>query len=179
MKEFLKKIKLIDILETEIEIQKIDFVSKLKNHVDESNLGFFSDSFEIFSSSKNDYKGQVDFNGFKIKKKRRFFDMSMNYLVVAEGVFTQKQNILSIKTELNGLTGKMAPYFIFLIIFYLIFIFGFSFTLSSDDNIPVFVLPFIIFHAMLMFGIPYFMMKKGIINMKKELEREFFYIAKK
>ena len=41
MKEFLKQIKLIENLTTEIEIQKNDFVSIFKQNVDEESTGLF------------------------------------------------------------------------------------------------------------------------------------------
>ncbi|MDX1830013.1 MAG: hypothetical protein R3342_10760, partial [Lutibacter sp.] len=69
---------------TEIEIPKNEFVSIFKKHVDEGSIGIFSDTFDIFSSSKNEYKGYVGLDGFKIKRRKRFFDMNMN-LSVANG----------------------------------------------------------------------------------------------
>jgi hypothetical protein len=39
--------------------------------------------------------------------------------------------------------------------------------------------PFIFFHALFMFGIPYFMMRNSVQRLKHELEREFYYMTKK
>jgi len=86
MKEFLKKLKLIQHLTFEIDIQRSDFVTKLRNSVDEEEIGTFSDPFEAFSSSKNEYKGQVETHKFKIKRRKKFFDMNMNF-AVAEGTY--------------------------------------------------------------------------------------------
>ncbi len=55
MKEFLRKLKLIDNLNSELEIQKNDFVAILKENVDDGSTSFFSDAFDIFTSSKNSY----------------------------------------------------------------------------------------------------------------------------
>ena len=84
MNEFLKKIKLIQVLTIEIEISKSEFVSKLKEQVDEGSTGIFSNPFEVFSSSKNEYKGSVRFDGFEIKRRKKLFDMNIN-LSVASG----------------------------------------------------------------------------------------------
>ena len=177
MKELLKKLKLIDYLQTELIIQKNDFVNKLRNHVDEGSTGLFSDTFDVFSSSKNEYKGEVSFNGFKIKRRRRFFDMNMN-MAVANGTYSQKDDKLIIDTEINGFHGMMIPFYIFCFIIYGVFIVGF---LSADEiggNAPGFAFPFIIIHAAFMMGIPYFIMRRSTKRLKHELEREFFYLTK-
>lgn len=177
MKEFLKKLKLIDYLQTELIIQKNDFVNKLQKHVDESSTSIFSDTFDVFSSSKNEYKGEVNFNGFKIKRRRKLFDMNMN-VAVAKGTYSQKGDKLIIDTEINGFHGMMIPFYIFCIIIYGVFIVGF---LSADEiggDVPGFAVPFIFVHAAFMMGIPYFIMRRSTKRLKHELEREFFYLTK-
>jgi len=76
MKDFLIKLKIIDFLTTELEIEKNEFVAKFRQHVDEGSTGIFSDSFDVFSSSKNEYKGHVSYQDFKIKRRREFFYMT-------------------------------------------------------------------------------------------------------
>ncbi|MFI2743567.1 hypothetical protein ACG2LH_12565 [Zhouia sp. PK063] len=175
MKELLKKLKLIDYLQTELVIQKNDFVNKLRYHVDEGSIGIFSDTFDIFSSSKNEYKGKVSFNGFKIKRRRRFFDMNMN-MAVATGTYSQKDDKLIISTEINGFHGMMIPFYIFCIIIYGIFIIGFLSADEIGENALGFA--FIIIHAAFMMGLPYFIMRRSTKRLKHELEREFFYLTK-
>lgn len=179
MKEFLKKVKLIDYLTTEVPMEKNQFVSRFEKQVDHGSISPFSDMFDVFSSSKNEYKGHVNYNGFKIKRRRRFFDMNMN-LAVATGSFQSKDNSLIISTEINGFHGMMIPFYIFITIFYLIFIFGFSFaTFQGEASGEVFLgIPFILIHAAFMYGIPYFIMRRSTGRMKRELEREFFYMTK-
>lgn len=157
MKEFLKKIKLVENLTTDIEIQKTEFVSKFRQHVDKGSTGLFSDTFDIFSSSKNEYKGQVGYGGFKIKRRRKFFDMTMN-LAVASGTYQQHNEKLIIEAEINGFSGIMIPFYLFAIIFYCIFIGAFFMADNIEGNATGFALPFIFIHAAFMFGIPYFIM---------------------
>lgn len=177
MKEFLRKIKLVENLTTEITIQKNEFVSNFKDHVDEASIGLFSDTFDAFSSSKKVYKGHVGYDNFKIKKRRKFFDMNTN-LAIAEGTFRQKDQTLIIKTEITGFNGIMLPFYIFGIIFYIIFI-GMFFSFNTmEGEAPGFILPFLIIHAAFMFGIPYFMMRRSTTKMAHELEREFYYMTK-
>ncbi len=177
MKDFLKQLKLIDYLNTELEIDKHDFINRLKANVDEGDTGMFSEAFDVFSYSKNEYKGHVGLDEFKIKRRRKFFDMNMN-LAIAKGIYKQQDNNLIIYTEINGFTGMMIPFYVFLIVFYLIFIIGFSTSENVGGNMDFFGLPFIIIHAAFMFGIPYFMMRRSVSRMKHELEREFYYMTK-
>ena len=177
MKEFLRKLRLIDYLQTELEIQKNDFINKLREHVDEGGTGIFSDTFDVFSSSKNEYKGEVNYNGFKIKRRRKFFDMNMN-MAVANGTYYEKDNKLIIDTEINGFHGMMIPFYIFCIVIYGVFIVGFLLADKIGGNVTGFAFPFIIFHAAFMMGIPYFIMRRSTKRLKHELEREFFYLTK-
>lgn len=112
MKRLLERLKLIDYLTTELEIQKNEFVRNFKNYVDEGDIGYFSGAFDVFSSSKNEFKGNVGFEDFKIKRRRRFFDMNMNF-AIAEGKYRQKGEKLTIETEINGFSGIMIPFLCF------------------------------------------------------------------
>ena len=132
----------------------------------------------MFSSSKTEYKGHVGFDNFKIKRKRKFFDMNMNF-AVAQGTYKQKENILIIEAEINGFSGMMIPFYVFGIIFYSIFIVTFILAENIGGGGMAFVLPFILLHATLMFGLPYFVMRRSTYRMKHELEREFYYMTKK
>jgi hypothetical protein len=177
MKRFLEKLRLIEYLTTELEIQKSDFLKNFKHHVDEGDIGYFSGAFDAFSSSKNEYKGHVGNENFKIRRRRKFFDTNMN-LATAKGIYRQKGNNLIIETEINGFSGMMIPMYIFLIIFYSIFIFGFFMADNIEGGDQVFVGPFIFIHALFMFGIPYFIMRRSVHRLKHELEREFYYMTK-
>ena len=67
-------------------------------------------------------------------------------------------------------------FYIFIIVFYLIFLVFFLFTsFFEKDTVPFIVLPFILVHAMLMLGIPYFVMHRSVSRMKYELERDFHF----
>ena len=176
MKRFLRKIKLITDFSTNVHIQKHEFVRKFKQHVDEKSVGLFSDAFDIFSSSKNEYKGRVEIDGFKIKRKRKLFDTGLN-LSVAQGSYKQEGETLTIEAEINGFSGAMIPFYLFAIVFYSVFI---ALLLTGDhEESPIsFLLPFVLFHAAFMFGIPYYMMRSSVEKMKHDLEREFYYMTK-
>ncbi|WP_200975642.1 hypothetical protein [Echinicola sp. 20G] len=177
MKDFLRKLKLVKDISIELNIQKNDFVSNFKRNVDEGSTGFMSDAFDIFSSSKNEYKGYVRFDHFKIKRRRRFLDMNLN-LAVAKGTYVQRGDLLIVETEINGFNGAMMPFYIILPIFYSIFIVVLIFNENVGGKEVGFAIPFLIIHAAFLLGIPYLMMRKSINRMAHELEREFFYLTK-
>jgi hypothetical protein len=176
MKSILERLKLVDYLTTEIPIEKKDFVEKLKMNVDQGDTGIFLSAFEAFSRSKNEYKGTVTFDSFKIRRRRKFFDMRAS-LAVAEGHFRQRENLLVIESTIKSFRGI----FIFFIAFILMFYMASIGTLILSD-IPgtmewVFV-PFIFIHASFMLGIPYIIMRRGVSRMKYELERDFYFMTK-
>ncbi len=177
MKRFLERLKLIEYLTTELEIQKNEFVKNFKNHVDERNIDFFFGAFDAFSSSKNEFIGHVDYDHFKIKRRRRFFDMNINF-AIAKGNYRQKGERLIIKTEINGFIGMMIPFYIILILFYSISILVIFMSDNMNSNEAIFA-SFIFFHAIIMFGIPYFVMRRSTQRLKHELERELYYMTKK
>jgi hypothetical protein len=176
MKSILERLKLVDYLTTEIPIAKKDFIEKLKMNVDHGDTGVFLSAFEVFSSSKNEYKGIVTFESFKIRRRRKFFDMNMN-LAVAEGSFKQRENLLIIESTIKGFRGIFIPFIAFLLIFYIAFIASIIFS-DSSGNMGWFFVPFIFIHASIMLGIPYFIMRRSVSRMKYELERDFYYMTK-
>jgi len=174
MDNLLRRLKLKEDLTTNLKIEKIDFVQKLSSITDKGDVGIFSDTFDIFSSSKNEFKGRVNSKGFEIKRKRRFFDTNMN-TAIAKGTLYENNGALSIETEINGFHNLYVVFYIMLIIFYSIAIIGIS---ISDNNVKFGVIPFLLLHGTLMFSFPYFMMRRSVKRLKYELEREFYYFTK-
>ena len=178
MDTILRKLKLIENFNTELEIEKGEFIEKLRLQVDPSGLGLFSNLEDLFSSSKNDFKGYVGRDYFEIKKKKRFFDMNNNFSIV-KGTCTQNGNKLIVNAEIKGFNKALIPFLIIIPIFYLLIITIFLILYIVDNDVPLFILPFILFHGLFMIGIPYFIYRRSVKNMAKELEKEFFYLTKK
>ena len=134
--------------------------------------------FEALTSGKNEYKGTIDHHFFKLRKRRRIFDTNRNF-ALAEGTMHEKDGKLVLETEIKGFHSMMKFFYAFILGFYLIFILGFTFTsFFAKDSVPLFVLPFIFIHALLMLGIPYFVMRRSVTRMKYELERDFHFWTK-
>lgn len=175
MKALLKRLKLIDHLSMALPINKIDFIGRLYNITDAGGVGVFSNFFDLFSSSKNEFKGQIDLNGFKLQRRVKMFDTSMNF-AIANGQFKEADGELIIDTEINGLTNYMLFFYSIVLVFYLLII---ALVTFGDSETPFIAIPFILFHGFIMFAIPYFMMRRSVKRLKYELEREFFFLTKK
>ncbi len=171
MKDFLRKLRLIDDLSFDIGLPKHEFVPKLRRIVDYGNGGFIS-PFEMFSSSRNEYKGIVGNDYFKIRKRPKLF--SRNHFTLAEGTIEDLGGKTRIACEINGFNNFILFFYVFITIAYLIFIVTFLFI----DEMPFFVLPFILLHAAVMYGLPYIIMRKGVVWMKRDLERDFFFLTR-
>lgn len=172
----LKRLKLVDHLVTEVAIDKKDFVERLKANVDAGSTSQFFASLEMFSSSKNEYKGLVTDEHFKIRRRRRLFDVRMS-VAVAEGTFKARENLLVIESTIRGFNGIFIPFIVFALIFYLLFIVTFIFT-DSPGIFRWLIIPLVMIHAFFMIGFPYFIMRRSISRMKYELERDFHYMAR-
>jgi len=178
VKDFLRKIKLVQDLSVQIEMNQSDFEKKLNSIVDKTNMGYLFDILDIFSSSKNLYKGQVDAHSFKIRRKKQLFDMRFN-IALASGEFKQQQELLIIETEINGFRGVMVPFLLFVPFFYIILFISLIFSNSIEGEFSFAAIPFLLFHATFMIGVPYLVMRRSIRYLKRELEREFSFLSKK
>lgn len=176
MEDFLTRLKLKHTIAIDLPIAKSEFVERFKKVVDHGTLDPFSEIFDVFSRSKNIYKGSVNLDGFRIKRKRKFFDMHMN-LAIAEGRFDSKNDSVKIVGIINGFRGMMVPFYIFIIAIYLLMLSIIFFTESWND-FPFEMIPFIFLHAAFMLGLPYVMMRGSAKNLKHDLEREFYYLTR-
>lgn len=179
MTNLLQKLKLIETIQFQLNTSKEEFIKSFKNNVDESDLGFSDSFFEALTSSKNEYKGTIDRHSFKIRRRRKFFDTNRNMFALAQGEFSEKESQLDLKIEIIGFHKSMKFFYGFILVFYVIFLLGFIFSFSTnEDSIPLIVLPFLLLHAVFMMGIPYFLMRRSVQNMKYELERDFHFWIK-
>jgi hypothetical protein len=174
MKEFLRKIKLVDNLTTHLKMSQQDFANKLSAITEEKKIGLFSNSFEAFSSNNAEFVGYVNFDSFKLKRRVRLFEPN-HMMAVANGTFVENNRQLTIETEINGLSRFMILIYCLLIIIYSIVI---TVSIASSDKVNSFFVLFIFVQGSLVFSIPYLIMKRNVKRFKYELEREFYYLTK-
>jgi pilus assembly protein TadC len=170
MEDFLRKIHLVQDISIQLPISKIDFIQKFRNNVDESDLSFVP--FEVFESSKNEYKGNILNNSFEFKKRRKFFNNNYSFAKVT-GTFKEDHNLLIVNAEINGFKKRMLLFLGIMILFYLISIFSSIFL--PGENPPFIFFPFLLFHMSLMIGIPYFVIRRSVKRMVYDVERDLHY----
>lgn len=171
MTDFLRKIHLVKDISIQLPVSKTEFIQKFRKHVDQFDFSFVP--FEVFQSSKNEYKGYISNNNFALRKIRKLFDTNYSFAKVT-GEFSEKDNLLNINAEINGFRTRLFFIFGIALMFYSIFIFVAIF-LPGDNAAPFFVLPFLLLHMSLMFGIPYLVIKRSVKRMIYDLERDFHY----
>ena len=181
MEELLRKLKLKDNITITVPIMKSDFVNQLRRNMDEGSTSTTFAFTEAFSSSKKNYIGTISGNEFELRKRMRFFEANKGG-AIAKGKMQQEGENLIIDVEVNGFKKSIIFFFIAITLFYVFFIgtIGFAtFMETESSNLPFFVIPFILLHAVMMYCIPIYVIRKSVKNIKNDLEKDFFYFTKK
>ncbi len=178
MREFLRKIKLIDFLTIQLSVDKSTFIDNLKDAVDEGDTSIFSGLSDLFDRSKNYYRGSVNYEGFKIRRKRKMFDPSINIALIT-GKYRKAKDDLIIDVEINGFSRAMIPFYIMITLLYIIFFTMMISMPEEDSEFTWITIPFLIFHAAFMFAIPYMIARRSVKRLKYDLEREFYFLSQK
>lgn len=172
MTTFLRKIKLIEDYNIELPTTKTNFISRFRENVLHSELGFeIFEGFEAFSSNKQEYKGYINDRKFEIQKRRKLFEPNQTF-AIARGTFNEMNDKLNFKIEINAFRKIMFLFLGLILVFYGVFLSSFIF---GDAETPFFILPFLLVHSLLMIGIPYFLMRRSVKKMQYDLERDFHY----
>ncbi len=157
---------------TELNISKSEFIKRFKEDVDDRSLDFFSEIGEHFIKSKNRLKGQIDDNGFTIKKRRKFFEHNLIF-AKANGTFSSHGEKLIIHTTVTSVNRLLY----FIPVFALIY-FAIAVIILGVPKAPVLIVPFLIVHFAFMAYIFYRLTKKSVEVLKYDLEREYYYLTK-
>lgn len=175
MKEFLRKIGLVETLTMELNIPSSVFMHNLKNIVKEAPSGLL----DVFNSTKLVYKGKVDYNTFSFRRKRARFQRNFE-LVSITGRTEGKDNKTYIDAEISC-NKYFYGFLIFLAVFYALFFIGsiLALSINSDSSkMPFLFIPFIVLHGGFMYWILHSILKHSVQKFKYDIEREFFYLTK-
>lgn len=177
MSSFPRKIKLIDVLKTELEIQRPDFIKSFHENVDDDNLGFMSGKFDFFSFGNKEYRGKINQESFEIRRRRKFFEHYTS-LVRARGNFFQRDDTLVIETEIRALHKGTIPFFVFIVFFYLVFLFSILLAENMQSLAILMIVVAFFGHGLFVFTILYFALRRSVGKLKYDLEREFYFMTK-
>lgn len=175
MESLLRKLGLKRNIKIKLKTSKQDFVKKLSENIDEKSLSLFSSTFEMFSFSKNKFKGKIENDTFELMKRRTFFN-STNSTTIAKGKFWEEEECLIIEVDINGFHPIYMLFVGFVLVIYMII---FTTTLSSFSKESLIIIPFMFLHSLFMIGIPVFIIYKSVSRLENDLEREFVYIINK
>jgi len=177
MKKIFEKLGLSEHITTELTLPKNEFIDKFKEMVDEREKGFFAGSPARPSTGREEFEGKVYENGFRVKRKKKSFEFTINE-AVATGNFEQQGDKWVLKTEISGFSRKMIPFYLFIIPFYIVFIYAFLTSPDLDTEYRTYVALILFSSAILMFFLPYILMRNDTQSLKHDLEKEFFYILR-
>jgi hypothetical protein len=175
MKETLKKLKLIESFTTELNISRSEFIERLRAITDKGDTNIFADMRDALSFCNNEFKGQIHYAGFELKMRKEMFEPNLN-MAVATGTIHERDGHVWVETEIDGFHDFFIVYYVGLTAFCIIFIIS---MMNSDSAIGLAPSLFLLFIALLMFAIPYFLIRYDVKRLKDELERAFFYWRKR
>ena len=170
MKNILKRLKLYDNQTTTLPINRLEFVNRLNELVEEGSTSMVSDSFDAFDRSNKEFKGSIFEDSFKIKKRHKLFDFHLNS-AVAFGTFVEKDNQLIIETKIRGVNAFFMIFYLLLLVVFPISMVSILRSESQDVQTSIIL---VLLQFVFMFGIPYLLLRMSTQRLKRDLEKQFF-----
>lgn len=148
----------------------IDNFEELFRSNTENDIGPLSDAFDIFKSSKKNFKGNIWKDHFYIKKTGTINPLGFpKTMMRAIGKFqVRDSNNIDIELEINPFNE--ISILLFYLIAVLIYIIGFISILTEETSIYSFL--FLVLYSILMLGIPYIVFRVASKNLKTEIISE-------
>ncbi|MEM7575572.1 MAG: hypothetical protein AAF433_21895 [Bacteroidota bacterium] len=174
MNSLLHRFGLIDEMRLNFELEKSEMVALLQEEVAPSQLGLFSDFGDLWRSGEKAFKGKVDRQGFKIRRRRRFLEPQSN-TATAVGEFTQLGRQLQLDVTILGLRPEMK--FALGLIFVLLL--AGSFFLYNYSEVNPWIALLLLLQFLLVTVVMGVVSRLGVKRMKRELEREIVYLIAK
>ncbi len=168
MENLLKKLKIKKKYKIDLTVSKAEFIERLRENTVIGDPSALFSGFEFFSSTNKMFKGIIKSNGFLIRRYRSGVMSQMP--TSARGKIYEGSSGITIDTEITSYRSIFIFYYIMLIVIYSVLIGAFFFSSSNPDS---FVLPFIIFHAFLMFFLPIFMMRRSVRIFSEDISVRF------
>lgn len=158
---------------TSLPINRVEFVRRLELLTESGNTTVLSDFMDNFSKSDKKFKGKIDLNEFKIKKRRKLFDTNFN-CAVANGEIKENKDSLMIEIEIDGFANSkylLFPVFLISLVFFLTIFFSDS---KIDSSIISSFLKTVIFISIIYI----LLLKQNVKLLKDELENDFLWTLK-
>jgi hypothetical protein len=172
MNKRLDKLGLSEDLSLKYYVQHIDFVEQFQKCTDPNQSGVF----DVFSSSKIDYRGNVSSSEFAVRKKKRFFD-SLSAIPLISGTIQSEKNGTRLLVNVCAFTGIM-KYITWMLVF--IYVAAAIFLAFSGLATKYGMLPFLflILHAFVIFLVFYLILRRSVSKVSENLDRDFKLMMK-
>lgn len=175
MSGFWENLKLYQSHTIEINIEREEFVKRLKQNVSPKRGPFLFQFFDVLSPEIKTYEGVVKEESFEIRKPFNYFLINSPTALIT-GKLKQKEETLVIDLEVSGVINMfLLPMILFPFFCLAVIIGSFSGNLRTDSIMGVFSLLF----TLPIIVIPYLIMKQMTQLTIYDVERELFYIAKR
>jgi len=174
MKNLLRKFHLVEYLKIELEIDESEFIKKLESQVDE-NQGNFLD---LFSRSKNNYKGMVFPQSFELKRKKRFSDSKSNS-AIAYGTFEQVNDNLIVNVKIIAFNEDALNLSIYGLLAFTLLINCILLFSKWEGHLGIYTIPFILIFDLFILGWPYLLFRNSVKRMSYELKRDLYLMTEK
>jgi len=169
LKNFLRKIKVLDSFELELPISKNEFITIFKGQVNPGSTNLFSHFFEIFSSNKKKYVGKVNSGDFEIRRRRTIYSGNRGH-ILASGRIKEEDKGIKITTEINGFPNSIKILMSLTLAIYS----GFTIPFIVNDFFSLSTI-FILLLFIILVASPVYVARWGVAELKSDLEREFFF----
>jgi len=169
MNSFFKSIGLYNSLNVDLDINSAELTQRLWKITYKTNNTFISWEKDSSIPTRFEYRGMIESNHFKIRRRTRLFDMNKNNPIF-QGTISDKNGKSSVVIDFFP-SGLQILNWFFILCFCLVAILV---NIRGDQQNFMFAAV-----ALVIAVAQYFILKRGILRGKYEFERELIYIAQK
>jgi len=174
--KFLHKIGIISFFTIELPISAYDFARKLGEMTLYSEIGWFTDLEDLFSSDYRRYKGLVVNSHFRIKHKAAFLDFG-KHTAIGTGYVIETEEGIKITVKVNSFKIAIFIYMIMASLYCIIVLLSMIFSVITDSAIALIILPFIILFASIAIVLPFILLRNSTRRMHDFYQGQFYYFA--
>jgi len=175
--KFLHNIGIISFFTIELPISAYNFARKLGDMTLYSEIGWFTDLEDLFSSDYRRYKGLVINNHFRIKHKAAFLDFG-KHTAIAHGYVTETERGIKITVKVNSFKIAIFIYMVIAGLYCITVLLSMIFSVITDSAIALIMLPFIIFFVGIAIVLPYILLRNSTRKMHNFYQGQFHYFVR-
>ncbi len=175
--KYLKKIGAIDEFTLELDISKSNFIRKLGQNISEDER-LFPWLSDILSSNDILYKGTVDIDSFKIRRKQTLFSRGQNMGEVSGKFKSTPTNSIAIEVEVNSFSYVVFISLILGILIYGLIVVLVVYSIKLLLLYQVLILGSYLLWIFLLLRFYLYLAKKNTASLRRDVERELHYLTR-